>query len=458
MALTDVGVQTATGETTRLIERNNAQGISGKTDQQLFEGAQRRFGVDAYPNKLTYLSGVARMSKLMEDVRKGRPHAGAALREAFSSSDFEYLFDDVLNRSLLGAYELWTNEYESFMERRTVNDFRQNYIFRRDGLRKKLPERDELAVIERDTMEDNRYAFEMKEYAKAVDISWRTYINDDLDALARVPTDLVEAMRWTESDLTSRMYLSAYNGVRRDGAGSTAGTAAAPDYHPFFNSSASYTANSETQGLHSPSIGTLDGAESVIQNLLRANSVLGTPANSRLLPSSLMAAKTQMRRQVGFNGEPIVIRGYHLILGPGLKDVADSIMNATAVVSERVGGQQGGTGQYEGFERLHHNTAGMGVVIHEDPNFDTIVGDDSVAEKMWILVADPAVASRPSFLYAKLAGYEAPRMFKESSRYELVGGGSMSEDPFYTTYICQMFFGTAHIDPRFVLLSLGTDS
>ena len=441
--LTTIPVQSATGAGNSLIESGGYTKIGGST-QQLFERAQKTFGVDAYPNRNAYLQRVLYVARLMEDVRGGARNAGAALLEAFSSSDFEYLFDDVLNRSLLGAYELWTVDYQAYMERRMVRDFRQNYIFRRDGLRSKLPERDEYAAPAEDNMEDARYQFDMKEYAKAVKISWRTYINDDLDALARVPIDLADAMRWTESDIASRVYLA-------DGG-----------YHDFFNSADAYVAGSRTAELHAPSIGDPDrGAPQIIKNVLRSNAMYGTADNARLGPSALAAAKTQMRKQLGYNGEPIRIQGMHLIVGISLYEIANSIMKATTIVSERMGGQQG-TGradadQYSGFERIGHNTAAEGVQIHLDPNFDSIVGGD-LADSMWFLIADPGSASRPSFLYSKLQGYESPQIFKEASKYERVGGGGVSEDPMYTGYLCQMFFGTAHIDPRFVLVSRGDDS
>ena len=445
---TTIPVQSATGVGNSLIETGGYTKIGGST-QQLFERAQRIYGVDAYPNKNVYLQRVLFVSKLMEDVRAGKRNAGTALMEAFSSSDFEYLFDDVLNRSLLGAYELWTVDYQAYMERRMVRDFRQNYIFRRDGLRSKLPERDEYAVPAEDNMEDARYQFDMKEYAKAIRISWRTYINDDLDALARVPLDLADAMRWTESDLASRSYLAL------DG------------YHDFFNSDDAYVpagtaAQIRTAELHKPSIGDPDrGAPQVIRNVLRANSSYGTADNARLGPSAIAAAKTQMRKQLGYNGEPMRLEGMHLIVGISLYEIANSIMKATTIVSERMGGQQG-TGrnnadQYSGFERIGHNTAAEGIQIHLDPNFDSIVGGD-LADSMWFLIADPGTAARPAFLYSKLQGYETPQIFKEASKYERLGGGNLSEDPMFTGYLCQMFFGTAHIDPRFVLVSKGDDS
>lgn len=444
--LTTIPVQSAVGAGNSLIESGGYTRIGGTT-QQLFERAQKLFGVDAYPNKSAYLQRVLYVSKLMEDVREGRRHAGAALMEAFSSSDFEYLFDDVLNRSLLGAYELWTVDYQAYMERRTVRDFRQNYIFRRDGLRSKLPERDEYEAPKEDSMEDQRYAFEMKEFAKAIKVSWRTYINDDLDALARIPMDLADSIRWTESDLASKMYLKSGG------------------YHDFFNGATSYTAGTETARLHAPSIpndtGQIDqvsNSAKVIRNVLLSNSSYGTSDNARLTPSALTAAKTQMRKQLGYNGEPIRIAGMHLICGISLYEIANSILKATTIVSERMGGQQGTEGAVEkGFERIGHNTAADGIQIHLDPNFDSIVGGD-LADTMWFLVADPVGAARPAFIYSKLQGYETPQIFKEASKYERLGGGPVSEDPMYTGYLCQMFFGTAHIDPRFVLVSKGDGS
>lgn len=446
-----VPVQPAVGAGNNIIESGGYRPIGGNT-QQLFEGAQRLFGIDTYPNKNVYLQKVLYVSKLMEDVRNGRRNAGAALLEAFSSSDFEYLFDDVLNRSLLGAYELWTVDYQAYMERRMVRDFRQNYIFRRDGLRSKLPERDELGTYEEDNMEDNRYVFEMKEYAKGIKISWRTYINDDLDALARVPNDLADAIRWTESDLASRMYLKSGG------------------YHDFFHGGSTYgtrATTDETFRLHQPSLGNVNTRggvnvddDQVIRNVLRANTSYGTSDNARLTPSALVAAKTQMRKQLGYNGEPIRIMGMHLVCGISLYEIANSILKATTIVSERMGGRRASTTEsevYSGFERIGHNTAAEGVQIHLDPNFDSIVGG-SLADTMWFLIADPVSSARPAFVYSKLQGYESPRMFKERSKWELVGGGGSSEDPMYSSYLCQMFFGTAHIDPRFVLVSKGDDS
>ena len=64
--------------------------------------------------------------------------------------------------------------------------------------------------------------------------------------------------------------------------------------------------------------------------------------------------------------------------------------------------------------------AGEGVQVHLDPNFDSIITDETLPDTMWFLIADPGMASRPSFIYSKLQGYESPQIFKEVSKYERV--------------------------------------
>jgi hypothetical protein len=398
------------------------------------QAAARTLGPESIPSTEVYLRKLDRVAEILRYVHEGRKNARAVALEHFSTSDFKYLFSDVLYRMLLGGYELRTNSYESFFDRHILPDYRVGHIFRRDGLRSEIPEHHELEAPQEDSMVDGRYTIQMKEYMRAVKISFQTFVNDDLSSLTRVPTDLAAALRYTESLQASRVYLDS--GGWKDGTDGFFwdGTGTAP------------TSHEESKGIY-------DGAPEGIENVLKANTALGTPINAPLTPSGLQAAKTQLRKQRGYDGEPIMIDGMMLVLGTGLYEVANSLLRASSVQSERVGGQQG-SGTLAGFERITHNTAAQGVTLIEDPNIHILVTSEAIGDKMWMLVASPS-SGRPAFAYARLQGFEQPFLYKDAPRYEHVGGGVVGMDPLFSGYLCGMYFGTTTIDPRFVIVSTG---
>ena len=145
---------------------------------------------------------------LLTNARGLAPHkAEFMLREALTTSDFPYLFGDVLDRQVLAAYKATTPEWKKFTKLSTVPDFRQVNRFAISGGDEALAlvgEKGEYLASQRT---EAKYYFNIAKYGRQFDISWEAIINDDLDALKDTPERFARAALRTEHRFASALYV-----------------------------------------------------------------------------------------------------------------------------------------------------------------------------------------------------------------------------------------------------------
>ncbi len=66
---------------------------------------------------------LAEAAKLVADVYAGKKRMHY-LEEAMTTSDFPYLFGDILDRQILSAYREWPTTWQRYARRGRVRDFR----------------------------------------------------------------------------------------------------------------------------------------------------------------------------------------------------------------------------------------------------------------------------------------------------------------------------------------------
>jgi len=204
------------------------------------------------------------------------------IREAMTTSDFPYLFGDVLDRQVLASYKAVDPVWKAFVKMSTVKDFKTAYRFAITGGDQYLAEVAEKGEYPASERDEAKYELAVKKYGRQFDISWESLINDDLGALKDTPERFARAAVRTEHRIVTGLYA-------RSATLYTAG-------HGNFSANALTIANLETA----------------------------------------------LETMVGFtdaNGEPIMNRAKYLVVPPALEMTARQILtSATKMWTESAGG------------------------------------------------------------------------------------------------------------------------
>lgn len=307
---------------------------------------------------------------LLSNAKGLSPHRHEfMLREALTTSDFPYLFGDVLDRQVLAAYKAVDPVWKQFVRMGTVPRIYPQIGGYRFGITggdqylAEVAEKGEYLASERN---EARYTCYVKKYGRQFDISWEALVNDDIGALKDTPERFARAAVRTEHRVVDGIYV----------ADAVAGT-----------------------GLYTAAQTNLGALPLTIANLENT--------------CEAMAAF------VDANGEPIMNRAKYLVVGPGLEFTARQILTSTFK-------QWGYGGDNEAW-----STAGpmpttnvlpqYGLQLVVDP-YIPIYAPNSVLS--WFLFADPRDIAAMECDY--LTGHERPEICMKASDKVNIGGGEIS--------------------------------
>ncbi len=119
---------------------------------------------------------------------------------AQSTSDFPYILQDAMNKSLRASYEELPKTWVAWVRKVTNPDFKD---IKRCALSEaaNLVARTEGGEIRYGTLDESRETYALGEYAGGIKLTRKTIINDDLDAFNRTPQRLAAAAARLEDDL-----------------------------------------------------------------------------------------------------------------------------------------------------------------------------------------------------------------------------------------------------------------
>jgi hypothetical protein len=325
---------------------------------------------------------------------------GAEFSEAQTTSDFPLLVGDVLDRMLLQRFneapQVW-REYISVG--RPLRDFRTARMITTDGGDGRYAEIPEEGGLTYTTLTETGYTITPALYGKAVKLSWRLLINDDLDAFAELPAVLGRGGRRTISRYATDLLFDA------------------------------------------------NGPDATFVSAGNGNLITGNPV---LSIASLGTAIQQLAGFVDDEGEPIVVEGVKLVHGPGLRVTVQNLLNQLTVDVTSVGGTNTQTVRVA-------NWIISGMTAVEDPYIPIIATTNGATS--WMLVADPNV-NRPAARVRFLAGFEQPALFQKMPNTMRLGGGvdnalgdfqSMSQE-----WKGLIAFGGTTIEPKSLVGSNGS--
>jgi hypothetical protein len=309
-----------------------------------------------------YQRNLLEAANFMRDLERGRrrPHQ---FEEAMTTSDFPILFADILDRQLLGYFGELTPEWEKYIRKGRVRDFRKAKKFAVDGAEKTLKEVNEREEYPEEALQERFDELSVSKFGRRMDFSWEALINDDLDAFSRTPERLARAARRSEIKKAVELWV-------------------------------------DTKGPHAG----LYTAE--FKNIIEGNPKLDV--------DGLQAGLLALSKAVDFDGEPISVDMITLVVPPALEIVAENILHASEVFLK-------GNGGTEKQILRANNWLKNRVQLVVEPYIPFVATKEN-ADTMWALFADPN-ASRPALEMDYLLGYEEPSLYERLPNARRIGGG-----------------------------------
>jgi len=307
---------------------------------------------------------------LLTNAKRMAPHTREYLiREALTTSDFPYLFGDVLDRQVLAAYKATEPVWKKFTRMSTVRDFRTAYRFTITGGDQTLDEVPEKGEYQASDRNEAKKEFKAKKYGRQFDISWESIINDDLGALKDTPERFARAAVRTEHRQLSTTYINDL------------GTHAANN---LYDATTAGEINSAALPL---SIGNLENTVEAMQSFLDAA------------------------------GEPIWNKPKYLVVGPALEFTARQILTSTTKMWLADSDDVTPPAAYP----MTNVISQYGLELVVDPYIPIL---DASYPGSWYLFADPRDIAALEFAY--LAGHERPEICMKDSDKVAIGGGAIS--------------------------------
>ena len=425
--------------------------LAATPHQQMKEMAidHRKLGVET-PRMYVHKDRAVRT--LLAKAARGEYMAKSEFMEAMSYPDMNYIFSDIISRSVMKDYKQLESPLASLYHKKTVKTMgRPHRIYGLWGMTLPVglvnPGEQGLERYPQDTMAE----VTVYKYMGGHSILWETLREDDLGLLAKLPTLFGRALYNTEAVLNTLLYL------RKGGFNSTFSSSEYGEKGPF-----NLTANDK---IRDPELNN----QIVVKNRLEAHERIGTPQNALLNVRSLQAAQTQMATMLGPERLPIQIDAQYLIVGLGQQMIAYNLFDTpvTRIVSEGGGGMPNAsadndnTDANEGFVRIGVSPKtfeGLKVVV--DPFMHYVMSNQEDAAKAWMLMGANGDDHPPNFVIAKLEGWEGPVVERRIPQYTRIGGMSLGRavDWISTNFRFGLIHGNQWVDSRTLLISDGKRS
>lgn len=135
---------------------------------------------------------------------------GAQMMGAHSTSDFGFLTSELMNRELRSRYRDVMPTYQVISTQRPANDFRTLHSVQFGGDFRMLPT-NEAGEYESTTLTDEGESYAVKRYGREVHLTFELVVNDDMGALARLPSEFARVARQKEEFIVWGLILANNN-------------------------------------------------------------------------------------------------------------------------------------------------------------------------------------------------------------------------------------------------------
>ena len=127
-------------------------------------------------------------------------------QRAHSTSDFPILFEEALNKTLRADYSFAPEYWEQIARQTSVSDFRAKNFYQVES-KNGMHETPEGGEIKYTTMKEAKQTIRVKKYAEGIKFTREAFINDDLNALAIIPSRFVKDWDEIRGDLVWGMII-----------------------------------------------------------------------------------------------------------------------------------------------------------------------------------------------------------------------------------------------------------
>ena len=308
------------------------------------------------------------------------------IREAMTTSDFPFLFGEILDRQLLAGFKDTPQVMPQVCRRATVKDFRtvdRYEISNGDQVLDEVPEKGEYHASDRD---EARYQYSLTKYGRQFDISWEAIINDDLGALRDTPQRFAKAARRTEERFLTTLFINA--------------------------------------------AGPLDA-------YFAAAGGFGSVASDPLTIANLETGVEAMAAYTDQGASPILNRPKYLMVPPSLEFTARQILTSANKMYISAATSPTSATAFPTTNVL----AQLGLVLLINPWIPIICTTGTIGNTLWMLFSDPGDIAAAEF--GLLRGHETPELFMKAANQSRVGGGIASPmDGDFETY--NIFYKVRH--------------
>ena len=351
-----------------------------------------------------YAKKLAEAIALIHNTAGHPAHRHAFLiQEAMTTSDFPYLFGDVLDRRVMKTYTAVPPVWKAIGKKQVVNRIAPqvgNYAFAMSGGNERLERVGEKGEYLPSSRGENRYPMYVYKYGKQFDISWESLINDDLNALGDTPE------RFAEASLNMEHFRFVSTFADDDGTHGDNGAGELYD---------------------KATDGEINGS---VNLLTLANLALGYQAMASFLDEV---------------GNPIMNKPTTLYVPPALELTAREILTST----QKFYTQSGDTDIAATAYPVTSVIPQLGLNLVVDPWLPVV--DATNGDTAWYLFADPNRIAAVQYGY--LRGHERPEIVMKASDKVSIGGAPISpfsgdfatDNVFYRVRQC---FGTSKMDWR----------
>lgn len=222
---------------------------------------------------------------------RGMSRAEIAIKAMHSTSDFPNILEQVITKTLRAGYAGTSRTFVPWTRQATLPDFKEISRTQLSGA-PNLKRVVEGAEYEFGSMTDGAEKYRVHKYGRLISITWETVINDDLNALVRIPQAFGASAGDLESDIVY---------------GILTGNAVLSDSVALFDNA------------H----GNL-GTAAALRDAIHSNPSVANP---------LAEMRKLMLLQKGKEGRYITVRPRFLIVPPGLEEDALKVTNATIIAA-----------------------------------------------------------------------------------------------------------------------------
>lgn len=223
---------------------------------------------------------------------RGMSRAETAVKALQSTSDFPNILENVITKTLRAGYAGTSRTFVPWSRQATLPDFKEISRVQLSGapdLKRVL----EGAEYEFGNLSDGAEKYRVQKYGRIVHITWETIVNDDLDALIRIP----QLFGASAGDLESDIVYGIING------------------NP---------AMADTVALFHSSHGNLAGSGAALIDAVNPDPQVANP---------IAAMRSAMLLQKGLEGRYITVRPKFLLVPPELEEAALKVTNAALIAT-----------------------------------------------------------------------------------------------------------------------------